>query len=485
MRTAGAIVLAVAVMAQTPAGPTDAALTAASQSRTVRVGSPATGRIAVVPIELYVARVLAGEGEPRAADAAQEALAVAIRTYVLANQGRHRRDGYALCDTTHCQVLRQATPASRRAALATAGRVLLQGGRPAELFYSASCGGQSESAAALWPAANLPYLRSEIDDVHGEDVPWRLTLELEEIGRALARAGFQGQLTDIGVEERTESGRAGRLRLEGMRPDVIGGDPLRGALGFMTLRSTAFSIEREGTSVTFVGRGFGHGVGMCVIGAGRRALRGETVEAILGHYYPGLTLTGGGALPGARTPEVVEAARTIPTGRIVARVPAGSAVSAVELERTTQAAYEDLARALGTSVAPIAVELHESIESFRQATGRPWWFSAAVSGTGIDLAPAAVLAEREGLGRAVRTAVAELLVSGEFAGRPAWVRVGAARYFGRSTPADAPPLDAGTCPADAELELALSVVTQREAEIRAEACFARAFALAGDWRLVR
>jgi len=57
------------------------------------------------------------------------------------------------------------------------------------------------------------------------------------------------------------------------------------------LRSTAFAIERRGDSLHLTGRGFGHGVGMCVIGAGRRSMRGESARTILDQYYPGLEVT--------------------------------------------------------------------------------------------------------------------------------------------------------------------------------------------------
>ena len=81
-----------------------------------------------------------------------------------------------------------------------------------------------------------------------------------------------------------------RLRLVGLRPDVISGDRFRLAIGAGELRSTAFELEARGSTLRFTGRGYGHGVGMCVIGAGRRAMRGESVEAILAKYFPGLTL---------------------------------------------------------------------------------------------------------------------------------------------------------------------------------------------------
>jgi len=154
---------------------TDEQLEAASIGRIIAIGSPNGGRITRIPLEVYVARVLAGEGEPNAPDAARQALAVAIRTYTLVQMGRHRREGFDLCDTVHCQVLRAANDNSRRAALATAHRVLTVNGAPAEVFYSASCGGRSEGAAQVWPGATFPYMQVvRDDDVHEDDVPWTL-----------------------------------------------------------------------------------------------------------------------------------------------------------------------------------------------------------------------------------------------------------------------------------------------------------------------
>ena len=104
-----------------------------------------------------------------------------------------------------------------------------------------------------------------------------------------------------------------RVGLPGLTPDSLTGDQFRGALGFADLRSTAFSLERVGDRLRFEGRGYGHGVGMCVVGAGRRAQRGETAEQILAHYFPALTRP---ALrrPGALTAAWLSAARP-PAGR--------------------------------------------------------------------------------------------------------------------------------------------------------------------------
>ncbi|HKB13172.1 MAG TPA: SpoIID/LytB domain-containing protein, partial [Vicinamibacterales bacterium] len=77
--------------------------------------------IVELPLETYVARVLAGEAARDSQPAALEALAITIRTFARANAGRHRADGFDLCDQTHCQVVRTATAATERAAAATAG----------------------------------------------------------------------------------------------------------------------------------------------------------------------------------------------------------------------------------------------------------------------------------------------------------------------------------------------------------------------------
>ena len=300
-RTAAAIVFAlVCVGAQrtsSQAGaaaaqrePSDADLERASAGRVITLGS-AGGRVTSVALETYVARVLAGEGEPNAPEAARQALALAIRTFAIANAGRHRREGFDLCDTTHCQVLRAATPLMRQTALATAGLVLTYNGAPAEVFYSASCGGRSEAASDVWPGSNLPYLRSIVDDVHDDDPEWTLEMTRRSIQDALARAGFEGdRLDDVSIDARSGSGRVTRLRVPGLRPDVVSGEAFRAAVGARVVRSTAFTLERRGDTLRFTGRGYGHGVGMCVVGAGRRGRRGESAREILQAYYPGLVV---------------------------------------------------------------------------------------------------------------------------------------------------------------------------------------------------
>ena len=506
----------------------DVELARASRGVTVRIGSPNRGgRDALdIPLELYVAQVLSAEGEPNAPEASAQALAIAIRTYALFNAGRHRRDGFDLCDTTHCQVLRASSAASRRAAQATLGQVLTYQGGPADLYYSASCGGHTERVSDVWPTVALPYLDAVEDDVHGDDPYWTLERSLDEIRAALVRAGVKGsRLEDVVVESRTASGRAGRIGVPGLEPASMNSNDFRLAVGSTELRSTAFTMTRSGDRITFTGRGYGHGVGMCVIGAGRRAARGESAPQILSRYYPGLALedvsrvrpdvapreTALPAAPALRIPPAPVAAAkppapgpalpappgvrgvvAKPSAYVRALVPVGSRTTAADLERLTREGAARIAQQLGVTAPPLTIRLHDSIDGYRRATGQPWWVSATVRDREIDLAPAAMLEQRDGLERAVERAVAEALVAPVFEGRHAWVRVGAARYFtARSRPSRGAevggrPTDGRIrCPADADLTAAVSAAAQREAESRAEACFAHAMGRGGDWRDIR
>jgi stage II sporulation protein D len=271
--------------------PTEGELDRASRSRVVSVGTPSSGKVVRVSLETYVARVLAGEAEPAAPPAAQQALAIAVRTFAIVNARRHAKEGFDLCDTTHCQVPRASTASTRDAALATAGRILTYRGAPAAVFYSANCGGRSESPSEVWPGVSFPYMVPVDDDVHGDEMPWTLDLSLEQIETALRSAGFTGdRLVDVEIDGRNDSGRVSRLRLDGMRPSTVTGSAFRTAVGAGTLRSTAFTFERRDEVLHFTGRGYGHGVGMCVVGAARRARRGESADAILMTYYPGLRI---------------------------------------------------------------------------------------------------------------------------------------------------------------------------------------------------
>jgi stage II sporulation protein D len=471
--------------------------------RTIQIGlAGASGsqdpplRTISLDLEEYIARVVAAEGEPAAPDAAQQALAITARTFALANLQRHRREGYDLCDTTHCQVLRAPTAASRRAAEATAGRVLLYQEKPASVFYSASCGGYSELASAVWPGALNHGMRSQRDDACRSEPAWESSLRADEIQRALRAAGHRGdRLRDLQVIDRTTSNRVARLRLDGFTPNEITGHDFRMAVGrtagWQSLKSTAFEVRRTGNGYQFTGRGFGHGVGLCVIGAGQRARQGTSADEILAFYFPTLRV---GTIPGAST---LTSARPMPSPPslpaplpvavdVLVGLPGADEVSRGLILQLVRSARDAIvAKTAVPQPSSIRVTAHPTVEAFARATGQPWWVSGATDGDGVDLLPISILRQRGQLERTIRHEVAHVLLDGPLANRPLWVREGAATYFGdldAQASGSAESTSRLTCPEDAEFLRPQSAGTHRTAYARAEACFRRQIDRGTKWQ---
>src|SRR5687768_4180851 len=450
--------------------------------RTLADGKTRRERIA---IDDYIAQVLAGEGQPKASDAAQEALAITARTFAIANRNRHRGEGFDLCDTTHCQVLRPATTITTRAAKATSGRVLLHEGQPAFVFYSAWCGGQTELASQVWPGAvEYDDKASHEDDACEDEPEWTSEVRADQIEEALRAAGLRGsRLRDLRVLARNKSDRIARLRVEGFTPPDISGHEFRMAVGrvagWQAIKSTAFDVDRTGSGYRFRGRGFGHGVGLCVIGAGRRAARGASAEEILRFYFPGLSVGTLSSAPEVTTAALVKAA----PGDISLALPAGEEGERAALLSLIRRSRDEISKFTGVKTPTLRVTVHPTVDSFGRATGQSWWVSGATHGSSIDLLPITILRQQGQVERTIRHEVAHALLDAALATKPMWVREGAAMYFAR--PAGARPgardTDRGRCPGDPELLRPVSAGSQREAYARAEACFARAIAEGKRW----
>jgi SpoIID/LytB domain protein len=463
---------------------------------TIRIGVTAADgsvRVTHFGLEDYVARVLAGEGQPGAADAAQQALAITARTFALANRNRHRRENFDLCDSTHCQVFRPSTAMTRRVAQATAGRVLVSQGQPASVFYSALCGGHSELASEVWPGAIDYDASSHPDDACRGEPAWSSEMSAGDIERALRAAGHSGdRLRDVRVLERNASGRVSRMRVDGFTPNELNGHDFRVAVGrvagWQRMKSTAFDVRRSGDGYRFTGRGFGHGVGLCVIGAGRRAAAGTSAEAILRFYFPALPVQPYRAASvttatSARDPAPAASARV--RDDVLIASPGTGETDRTEVVQLIRAARDEIAAKAGvTPPASIRVTVHPTVESFGRSSGQPWWISGATDGTAIELLPLTVLRQRGQLERTIRHEVAHVLLDEALSGRPLWVREGAAFYFGDSAAASEVP-GRVRCPGDPEFLRPMSAGAHRNASARAAACFRRAMWDGKEWRDVK
>lgn len=276
-----------------------------------RVSVKTAGRVTELSLDEYVLGSVLAEvspvGEsPETIARVFEVQAVLARTYAVAHIGRHKADGYDLCDTTHCELYDPSrvttsrfADAARAAVARTSGEILTYQGRPAEALFHADCGGYTEAADEVW-GTPVPYLISAPDAAPlAAHRHWALSVDADRLRAILngdARTRVGAKLDTIAVRDRDVSGRAVTIAIGGSTPHVVRGDDFRtvlnATLGARALQSTRLTIAGAKGAWTFDGTGFGHGVGLCQTGAMARARRGESLTSILADYFPGTDLTG-------------------------------------------------------------------------------------------------------------------------------------------------------------------------------------------------
>lgn len=233
---------------------------------------------------------------------------------------------FDVCADDHCQRYQGLTMAVgdtvRKAVDQTWGLVLTSEGKICDARFSKCCGGRMELFSTCWEDKDYPYLQplpDTADCVEGGDVFcdtkdekilsqvlndydletrdfYRWTTEysrtdVSELVRRRSGIDF-GTIRDLVPIERGPSGRLKRLKVVGDKKTMIIGKELiiRRWLSDSHLKSSAFEVHWDGDHLTLDGSGWGHGVGLCQIGAAVMAAKGYTFDRILLHYYPGSTL---------------------------------------------------------------------------------------------------------------------------------------------------------------------------------------------------
>jgi stage II sporulation protein D len=262
----------------------------------VIVGSGALAVVNELPMEDYVVGVVRAEVGDRWPPEALRAQAVAARTYAAYHRLMNVTRPYHVVATTAHQVFGGHAPAASPAWDAvreTAGQVLLWEGGLFPAFYHAESGGYTEDPRTVFTTPDLPALRAVVCpfSVGSPRYHWALDLPLADVAAALERHGMTvGAVRAIEVTERTPSLRATVVTVHGTRGSLpLRGNEFRRVIGFDVLRSTLFAVAIDDGLARFVGRGWGHGVGMCQWGARGMAEQGFEARQILEFYYPGAT----------------------------------------------------------------------------------------------------------------------------------------------------------------------------------------------------
>ena len=255
---------------------------------------------------------------------------------------------FDVCADDHCQryqgITRASTEMVRQAIAATRGQVLMWEGNICDARFSKCCGGAFEEFQYCWEGIKHPYLSKQRDSKTGSGLPdllveseadqwirtspeafcntkdkkilsqvlnnydqettdfyrWKIEYKQDELSELiLKRSGIDyGQILDLIPVERGTSGRLVKLKIRGSKRTMTIGKELeiRRTLSTSHLYSSAFVIDKADIVDDVPGRfiltgaGWGHGVGLCQIGAAVMGEQGYPYDTILLHYYIGATI---------------------------------------------------------------------------------------------------------------------------------------------------------------------------------------------------
>ncbi len=282
-------------------------------------------------VEYYVYSVVPAEIGDDAPLEAMKAQAVAARSEAVAKiqMGIVSSSFFDFYDTSMAQVYKgkgAECDLARQAVDATRGEILVYHGEPVDAVYSHSCGGTLSTASDVWGTQNAGWSRNEYDTAeartpdlsnwsdahdftsnHGAGFcnpgnagypnygkgtyRWTKSFTGADFSDMADRMYHTGRVRDVVVDKRTASGRVARLRIIGEDREVSIHRELeiREAMG--DIKSTLFTFTKQADSrgrlgnITIYGAGWGHGVGLCQMGAVVMAHQGYNYRQILGHYF--------------------------------------------------------------------------------------------------------------------------------------------------------------------------------------------------------
>jgi stage II sporulation protein D len=248
---------------------------------------------------------------------AVKAQAIAARTYTYRKIAERTGADYDVLPTVADQVyggVGVEQPLCDMAVRLTDGLVMTWNGSPIFAYYHSTCGGMTANIEDVWSRAAQPYLRAVRDvDRHGKAYcassryfSWEQKWTPAQLSAIVARYGpatfsqippLRGTITDVDVKQCYDCGRVAQCRIESPEGTVTyGGDRVRFVLrrpgsGDPILYSARFSVAAANRKeIRLQGKGNGHGVGMCQMGAIGRAAQGQNYHEILQAYYPGIKI---------------------------------------------------------------------------------------------------------------------------------------------------------------------------------------------------
>lgn len=242
-------------------------------------------------LDNYIAGVSEAEAGSRSTVEFYKVQAILARTYALGHIGKHQAEGFNLCDQTHCQAFfgRTSETDILQAVVATRGKVVVdEDMNLIDAAFHSNSGGQTANSEDVW-GRPMSYLRS-IKDTFSLKMPnakWQRKMSTQDWLSYLKikhKYPIEDSSARWAATHFKQDTRKANLEYYGLKV------PLKNVRADLQLKSTFFSLETVGDSVVFVGRGFGHGIGMCQEGAMRMTKLGYSYKDIVNFYYQNVHL---------------------------------------------------------------------------------------------------------------------------------------------------------------------------------------------------
>ena len=246
----------------------------------------------IVPLEEYIYSVVPAEVSKTWPMEALKAQAVAARTYAMCRMAVRGDYEFDLNCGQSDQVYggyEAEKEQTTRAVDETKGEILTYDGEPILCYFHSNSGGKTEDAFSAF-GLKRPYLKS-VPDPYSKNAPgyhWVLRISAKELQRRLSNKGYNvTSIHEVLINNKTTTGRVKSVKvMHSGGAVIIPGNDFRWKVDSTMMRSTLFTIRKEGNYFTFNGYGYGHGVGLSQWGCYRMAQTGRYYKDILAYYYP-------------------------------------------------------------------------------------------------------------------------------------------------------------------------------------------------------
>lgn len=220
---------------------------------------------------------------------------ICARSYLLANGDRHIEKEWEFCDLTHCMHYEGLLDNGK--ALSTGQILIDSNGKPVECFFHSTCGGLLTKPDVFWENHTGSTFREGNDLINGRSLceksphySWTAKTDYRKFSEVFRLQGLNG------IDAINKNGRVSKIIFKTEKGQVTVDIPrfmsvCGRAYGWNFIKSNYFSIKNENGNVLFLGKGLGHGVGLCQYGAAEMIRNGASYIDVLKFYFPGAELS--------------------------------------------------------------------------------------------------------------------------------------------------------------------------------------------------